>query len=607
MSSNAASPMDTTPDVYPTSVSMTQNPSAETTTSNSTAATENTTQPTTPLTTNHGPIPQIYTTQQSQQVHLPPIQVQMSPLESCPVFPTSSAYQNHQPQHHYTHHYQGYPSSFTSQSATSSYQSAQQQQTQQGGSYPSNGGWLAPAAVPPYSQASYASQNFPPTYFASPTPAGAPPPFNFYVPSSYGSSHQHQSRPSYIQLPPNSMQNMVPAGQGSSNTMTSAYSLHTPYTSRPQHALSPADVQSVSVHSAAASPYPSGLYPPSAPSQGIRNEGHDPRAISGKASGNAPYNSGRAYATLQAPRQFHYAGTQPATARSDQHESPEMSHSSKSTTSCPASPFRPGVDEAHTPVLFSAAPRSAAEANLYRQQQQASRAPHAQGFQRLSVHGSCTSDSEGARVPFVGPYAVNVPASNTVASMDAILPRRPAQGVKLTPPPPPRRTQSGVDIWSGRRASREEADPEYEPSPSPLREVKPIALRRSRRVAAVAAKARSPRPYPVSPVQSPIALKPKAKRRAPVKVSDPDIYAAVIAATTTRIPGPIPIPSLTKKHRGRAVAKDPKRIDANVVHVCPIDSCGACFKRKEHVKRHVRGIHSVDKVSQSDVCADYSR
>jgi hypothetical protein len=32
------------------------------------------------------------------------------------------------------------------------------------------------------------------------------------------------------------------------------------------------------------------------------------------------------------------------------------------------------------------------------------------------------------------------------------------------------------------------------------------------------------------------------------------------------------------------------------VHVCPIPGCGACFKRREHVKRHVRGIHTLEKV-----------
>lgn len=36
---------------------------------------------------------------------------------------------------------------------------------------------------------------------------------------------------------------------------------------------------------------------------------------------------------------------------------------------------------------------------------------------------------------------------------------------------------------------------------------------------------------------------------------------------------------------------------SRTVHVCPIPSCGACFARREHVKRHVRGLHTDEKVS----------
>jgi hypothetical protein len=36
---------------------------------------------------------------------------------------------------------------------------------------------------------------------------------------------------------------------------------------------------------------------------------------------------------------------------------------------------------------------------------------------------------------------------------------------------------------------------------------------------------------------------------------------------------------------------------SRTVHVCPIPSCGACFSRREHVKRHVRGLHTEEKVS----------
>lgn len=86
-------------------------------------------------------------------------------------------------------------------------------------------------------------------------------------------------------------------------------------------------------------------------------------------------------------------------------------------------------------------------------------------------------------------------------------------------------------------------------------------------------------------------------RSKPKPHSDPDVYAAVIAATTSKIAGPIPIVTLHKKHRGRQVVTSPDEIDANIVHVCPVPSCGACFRRREHVKRHIRGIHTLEKVS----------
>jgi hypothetical protein len=67
-------------------------------------------------------------------------------------------------------------------------------------------------------------------------------------------------------------------------------------------------------------------------------------------------------------------------------------------------------------------------------------------------------------------------------------------------------------------------------------------------------------------------------------------------APSTRIPVPIPDLSLTKRTRGRLAVTDPALIDADIVHVCPIPTCGACFKRREHVQRHVRGIHTNEKV-----------
>lgn len=71
----------------------------------------------------------------------------------------------------------------------------------------------------------------------------------------------------------------------------------------------------------------------------------------------------------------------------------------------------------------------------------------------------------------------------------------------------------------------------------------------------------------------------------------------VTSAAVCRIPNPIPNYRINKKSRGRTVTTDPNEIDSNIVHVCPVPSCGACFKRREHVKRHIRGLHTEDKVS----------
>jgi hypothetical protein len=72
---------------------------------------------------------------------------------------------------------------------------------------------------------------------------------------------------------------------------------------------------------------------------------------------------------------------------------------------------------------------------------------------------------------------------------------------------------------------------------------------------------------------------------------------SVTSAAVCRVPAPIPNHSIHKRSRGRAVTTDPNEVDSNIVHVCPVPACGACFKRREHVKRHIRGLHTEDKVS----------
>ncbi|KAG6840899.1 hypothetical protein C0991_003360 [Blastosporella zonata] len=66
---------------------------------------------------------------------------------------------------------------------------------------------------------------------------------------------------------------------------------------------------------------------------------------------------------------------------------------------------------------------------------------------------------------------------------------------------------------------------------------------------------------------------------------------------------PVPVPNLTKKSRGRRVptklAGDPSSVnspkDATRMYVCKVESCGKCFHRGEHLKRHIRSIHTHEK------------
>ncbi|KAJ7230243.1 hypothetical protein GGX14DRAFT_313414, partial [Mycena pura] len=63
------------------------------------------------------------------------------------------------------------------------------------------------------------------------------------------------------------------------------------------------------------------------------------------------------------------------------------------------------------------------------------------------------------------------------------------------------------------------------------------------------------------------------------------------------IPLPVPVPNLIKKSRGRRVpvpagggTTDPER-----TFVCKVEGCGKSFVRGEHLKRHIRSIHTYEK------------
>lgn len=81
---------------------------------------------------------------------------------------------------------------------------------------------------------------------------------------------------------------------------------------------------------------------------------------------------------------------------------------------------------------------------------------------------------------------------------------------------------------------------------------------------------------------------------------------------TNNLPIPVPVPNLTKKSRGRRVPtvtsiEDLRSVTSAVsrkrqssgktarMYLCEVEGCGKCFARGEHLKRHVRSIHTYEK------------
>lgn len=112
-------------------------------------------------------------------------------------------------------------------------------------------------------------------------------------------------------------------------------------------------------------------------------------------------------------------------------------------------------------------------------------------------------------------------------------------------------------------------------------------------------------------------------RPAPKPAHVPSSQPAVSRRKTTRVrtrpavtlPVPVPVPNLTKKSRGRrvptvdslaaAAGKSGKNTSLREgddgeaknarTYTCDADGCGKCFARGEHLKRHVRSIHTYEK------------
>ena len=94
----------------------------------------------------------------------------------------------------------------------------------------------------------------------------------------------------------------------------------------------------------------------------------------------------------------------------------------------------------------------------------------------------------------------------------------------------------------------------------------------------------------------------RSRRTSSVSVSSGS--GSVRAPRPCRLSAPVPVPNLTKKSRGRRVPTAPVIIVQGGVqknmrmYRCTVDGCYKCFARGEHLKRHVRSIHTNEKREQ---------
>ncbi|KAJ7511689.1 hypothetical protein B0H11DRAFT_1788988, partial [Mycena galericulata] len=124
---------------------------------------------------------------------------------------------------------------------------------------------------------------------------------------------------------------------------------------------------------------------------------------------------------------------------------------------------------------------------------------------------------------------------------------------------------------------------------------------------------RAPDPEPVVPPLSGtqahfVDVDPLASNR-----NGHNVYADPLLAggRSSRMNLPVPVPNLIKKSRGRRVpvvapnsgtapssvpgSEEASSAASKRMHVCKVEGCGKCFHRGEHLKRHIRSIHTHEK------------
>ncbi|KAJ7135271.1 hypothetical protein C8R43DRAFT_894358 [Mycena crocata] len=103
--------------------------------------------------------------------------------------------------------------------------------------------------------------------------------------------------------------------------------------------------------------------------------------------------------------------------------------------------------------------------------------------------------------------------------------------------------------------------------------------------------------------QAPVATLSERAISDPLNIFDPagnprvgtsSHYSKLPSRRKLRMPLPVPVPNLIKKSRGRHVCMSLHDIDERVF-VCQVEGCGKGFVRGEHLRRHVRGIHTNEK------------